>query len=110
MTSRYLILVVSIVILFSSDAVGIDEQDMAAVAPSGDGEAGFSFPVIHWKSMAEVVQEEIESAATASAAAMDEKFVVPFRFRRKYSMYLVQVRIGGGPPDEARSRSVTELV
>jgi hypothetical protein len=36
----------------------------------------------------------------------EEKFVVPFRHRRKFSMYLVQVRIGGGPANEARSRYV----
>ncbi|XP_048545741.1 aspartic proteinase nepenthesin-2-like [Triticum urartu] len=110
MASRYLILVVSIAILFSGDAAGIHEPDAAAVAPSCDGEeAGFSFPVIHWKSMAEVVEEEMELAATATAAAAameEEKFVVPFRHRRKFSMYLVQLRIGGGPPDEARSRYV----
>ncbi|XP_037466652.1 aspartic proteinase nepenthesin-2-like, partial [Triticum dicoccoides] len=59
--------------------------------------------------MAEVVEEEMELAATATAAAAameEEKFVVPFRHRRKFSMYLVQLRIGGGPPDEACSRYV----
>ncbi|XP_073359253.1 aspartyl protease UND-like [Aegilops tauschii subsp. strangulata] len=59
--------------------------------------------------MAEVVEEEMElaaSASTAAAAMEEEKFVVPFRHRRKFSMYLVQLRIGGGPPDEARSRYV----
>jgi hypothetical protein len=57
--------------------------------------------------MAEVVKEEMELAATASDNGVkmeEEKFVVPFRHRRKYSMYLVQVRIGGGPPDQARTR------
>ncbi|KAE8782614.1 hypothetical protein D1007_44008 [Hordeum vulgare] len=96
MPSRYLILVVSIAILFSGDAAGIQEPHMAAVAPSRDGEAGFSFPVIHWRSMAEIIEEEMELAATASATAMEEvKFVVLFRYHRKFSMYLVQLRIGG---------------
>ncbi|XP_073365089.1 aspartic proteinase CDR1-like [Aegilops tauschii subsp. strangulata] len=108
--SLHLILVVSIAALISGDVAAIRERERepvaGAAAPPGDGRAGFSLPVVHWRTMAEVVEEEIQLAANATASATEQKFVVPFRHRRRYSLYLVQLRIGGGAAGRVPSRYV----